>query len=147
MTQKTVQPYTLAAFPLWLHTLFGKLYTCRYLLWQVSPGVTGSSQIGTRRLWWLSHWATISNRELKTYNQICFQSSIFISGQGKKKQFERWLRDKKVPEYVTMRKETVDLSIRSWLCSTQVGSSSAVNLQLDVNRLEIGLINLILGGI
>ena len=52
-----------------------------------------------------------------------------------------------MPEYVTMRKETVDLSIRSWLCSTQVGSSSAVNLQLDVNRLEIVLINLILGGI
>ena len=68
------------------------------------------------------------------------------SGQGKL-QFDRLFRDKKVPEYVTMRKETVDLSIRSWLCSTQVGSSSAVNLQLAVNRLEIGLINLILGGI
>ena len=37
-------------------------------------------------------------------------------------------KDKKDPEYVTMRKETVDLSIRSWLCSTQVGSSTAVNL-------------------
>ena len=36
--------------------------------------------------------------------------------------------------------------MRSWLCSTQVGSLSAVNLRLDVNRLEIGLINLILGG-
>ena len=46
---------------------------------------------------------------------------------------------KKVPEYVTMRKETVDLSTRSWLCSTQVGSSSAVNLRLGVNRLEIEL--------
>ena len=45
----------------------------------------------------------------------------------------------------TMRKETVDLSIRSWLCSTQVGSSSAVNFRLGVNCLEIGLINLILG--
>ena len=54
-------------------------------------------------------------------------------------QFERWLKDKKVPEYVTMRKETVDLSIRSWLCSSQVGSLSAVNLWLGVNRLEIGL--------
>ena len=68
------------------------------------------------------------------------------SGLGKM-QFERWLKDKKVPEYITMRKETVDLSIRSWLCSTQVGSSSAVNLRLGVNRLEIGLINLILGGV
>ena len=42
------------------------------------------------------------------------------------------LKVKKVPEYVTMRKETGDLSIRSWLCSTQVGSSSAANLRLGV---------------
>ena len=48
---------------------------------------------------------------------------------------------------MTMRKETVDLSIRSWLCSSQVGSSLDVNLRLCVNRLEIGLINLILGSI
>ena len=53
------------------------------------------------------------------------------------------LKDMIVPEYVTIRKETVDLSIRSWLCSTQVGSSFDVNLRLVVNRLEIGLINLI----
>ena len=58
------------------------------------------------------------------------------SGQGKM-QLERCLKDKKEPEYVTMRKETVDFSIRSWLCSTQVGISSAVNLRLPVNRLEI----------
>ena len=70
----------------------------------------------------------------KTYDQ----------GQGQGKMlFERWVKDKKVPEYVTMRKKTVDISIRSWLCSTQVGSSSAVNLRLGVNRLEIGLIYLI----
>ena len=62
-------------------------------------------------------------------------------------QFDRWLKVKKLPEYVTMRKETVDLCIRSWLCSTRVGSSSYVNLWLVVNRSEIGLINLILGGI
>ena len=38
-------------------------------------------------------------------------------------QFEKCLKDKKVPEYVTMRKETVtvDLSNMFWLCSTQVG--------------------------
>ena len=59
------------------------------------------------------------------------------SGQGKM-QFERLLKlilmkDKKVPEYVTKTKETVDLRIRSWLCSTQVGSSSDV--RLVVNRL------------
>ena len=54
------------------------------------------------------------------------------------------LKDKKVPEYVTMRKEIVDLSIRSWLYSTQIGSSSDVTLRLVVNRLEIGLDNLIL---
>ena len=53
------------------------------------------------------------------------------------------MKDKKVPEYVTMRKETVDLSIRSWLCSTQVGSSLDVNLGLVVNCLEMRLINLI----
>ena len=53
-------------------------------------------------------------------------------------QFERWFRDKNVPKYVTLRKETVDPSIKSWLCSTQVDSSSAVNLRLDVNHLEIG---------
>ena len=41
----------------------------------------------------------------------------------------------------------VDLSIRSWLCSTQVDSSSKVNLQLIVNHLQIRLINQILGGI
>ena len=46
-----------------------------------------------------------------------------------------------------MRKETVDHSIRSWLCSTQVGISLDVNLQLVVYHLEIKLINLILGGI
>ena len=46
-----------------------------------------------------------------------------------------------------MRKETVDLSIRSWLCYIQVGSSLDVNLRLVVNCLEIGLINLIFGGI
>ena len=57
------------------------------------------------------------------------------SGQGKM-QIERWLKDEKVPEYVTMRKETVDLSIRSWLCSTQVGSSSAVNLRLRCEPLR-----------
>ena len=62
-------------------------------------------------------------------------------------QFERWLKDKKVTEYLTMRKKTVVLSIGSWLCSTLVGSSSDINLQLGMNRLEIGLINLILGGI
>ena len=63
-------------------------------------------------------------------------------------QFERWLKDKKVSEYVTIREETVDLSIRSWLCFTQVGSSLAVNLRLGVNRLEIDrVINLIFGGI
>ena len=33
------------------------------------------------------------------------------------------------------------------LFSTQEGSSSDVNLRLFVNRLEIGLMNLILGGI
>ena len=55
------------------------------------------------------------------------------------------MKDKKVTEFVTMRKETVDRNIRSWLCSTQVDSSSDVNLWLVVNRLEIGLINLILG--
>ena len=68
------------------------------------------------------------------------------SGQ-EKMQFERLLKDKKVPEYVLMRKETVDLSIKTWLCSTKVGSSSAVNLRLDVNCLEIGFINLMLGRI
>ena len=62
-------------------------------------------------------------------------------------QFERGFKDKKESEYVTMKKETIDFCIRSWLCSTQVGSSSDVILRLVVNRLEIGLINLILGGI
>ena len=42
-----------------------------------------------------------------------------------------------------MRKETVKLSIRSWLCSSQVVSPS----ELFENSLEIGSINLILGGI
>ena len=46
-----------------------------------------------------------------------------------------------------VKKETVDLCNRSWLCSIQVGSSSDVNLRLVVNRLEIRLIDLILGGI
>ena len=45
-----------------------------------------------------------------------------------------------------MRKETIDLSIRSWICSTEVGSLLDVNLRLIVNRLEIELINRILGG-
>ena len=59
------------------------------------------------------------------------------------------MKDKKVPKYVTMRKETVDLSITVlyWFYSTQVSSSSDVNLLLVVNRLEIELINLILSGI
>ena len=57
------------------------------------------------------------------------------------------MKDKKVPKYVTMRKETFDLSIRFWLCFTQVGSSLDLNIRLVVNRLEIGLTNLILGGI
>ena len=48
---------------------------------------------------------------------------------------------------MTMGKETVDLSIRSRLFSLLVGSSSDVNLGLIVNRLEIGLISLIYGGI
>ena len=43
--------------------------------------------------------------------------------------------------------ETVDLSIRFWLCSTKIGSSSDVNLWLIVNRIEIGLINLTLRGL
>ena len=62
-------------------------------------------------------------------------------------------------------KEIVDHRIRSWLCSTQVGSESDVNLRLVVKRhssqhdnpgrqgedemkmncLEMGIINLILG--
>ena len=50
-------------------------------------------------------------------------------------------------EYVTMRKETVDLSIRSWLCFTHVGSSSAVNLRFVCEPLRDRVINLILGGI
>ena len=62
-------------------------------------------------------------------------------------QLERCLKEKKAPEYVTMRKETVDLSIRSWLCSTQVGSSSAVNLQFICEPLRDRVINLILGGV
>ena len=57
------------------------------------------------------------------------------------------LKDKKEPEYVTMRKETVDLSIRSWLCSTKVGSPSAVNLRFVCEPLRDRVINLILGGI
>ena len=57
---------------------------------------------------------------------------------ARKMQFDRSLKVKKVPEYVTMRKETVDLTIRSWLCSTQVGSSSAVNLRLDVTAYRSG---------
>ena len=59
---------------------------------------------------------------------------------------ERCLKDKKKPEYVTMRKETVDLSIRSWLCSTQEGSSSAVNLRFVCEPLIDRVINLIFGG-
>ena len=61
-------------------------------------------------------------------------------------QFERWLKDKKVPEYITMRKEIVDLSIKSWLSSTQVGSSLDVNLLIvceplrdQIYRLDIRL--------
>ena len=57
------------------------------------------------------------------------------------------IKDKKVPQYVTMRKETVDVSTRSWLCSTKVGSSLDVNLRFVVKRFEIRLINQILGGI
>ena len=57
------------------------------------------------------------------------------------------MKDKKEPEYMMMRRETVDLSIISWLCSTHVGSSLDVNLRLFVNCFEIGLINLTLGGI
>ena len=56
-------------------------------------------------------------------------------------------KKKKRSEYVTMRKETVYLSIRFWFCSNQVDSLLDVNRQLLVNRLEIGMINLILGGI
>ena len=51
-------------------------------------------------------------------------------------QLERGLKDKKgelEPEYLMMRKGTVDLSVRSWLCSNQVDSSSDVNLRLTVN--------------
>ena len=48
---------------------------------------------------------------------------------------------------VSMRKETVDLSIRIWLCSIQVGSSSAVNLRFVCEPLRDRVINLILGGI
>ena len=45
--------------------------------------------------------------------------------------------------YVTMRNGTVDFRIRSLLCSFQVGRSSKMNLQMFVNCLEIGLVNLI----
>ena len=45
---------------------------------------------------------------------------------------------------MTMRKEAVDLSIGSWLCSIQVDSSSDVQHRLYVNHLE--MINMILGG-
>ena len=44
----------------------------------------------------------------------------------KKSNLERWPKDKKGPDYVTMRKEVVDLSVKSWLCSTQVDNSSNV---------------------
>ena len=52
------------------------------------------------------------------------------------KQLERWLKEQKRPEYVHVLnvKETFDLNYRSWLCSTQVDSSSGVNLRLIVNR-------------
>ena len=67
---------------------------------------------------------------------------------GKEKcNWKNYLKDKKEPEYVTMRKETVDLCIRAWLCSTQVGSSSAVNLRFVCEPLRDRVINLILGGI
>ena len=54
--------------------------------------------------------------------------------QRDQKMFERQVG----PEHVT---------IRSWLCSTQVDNSLVGNLWLIVNRLEFGLINLILGSI
>ena len=41
-----------------------------------------------------------------------------IKVEKEKCNLKRCSKDKKGPEYVTMRKETVDLSIRSWLCST-----------------------------
>ena len=44
-------------------------------------------------------------------------------------------------------KRDSDLHLRSWFCSIKVDSSSVVNLKLLVNHIEIGLINLILGGI
>ena len=59
-------------------------------------------------------------------------------------QCERWLKDKKMPKYVTMRKGVVGLSIRSWLCSTQL--SRQFIGYVTSNRLEIWFINLILGG-
>ena len=44
-------------------------------------------------------------------------------------QIERILKDNKLgAEYVMIRKETVGLSIRSWLGSAQVDSSLDVNL-------------------
>ena len=45
------------------------------------------------------------------------------------------------------KKNPIDLSIRSWLGSTQVGRSLDVKLLLFLNRLEFGLINMISGGI
>ena len=66
------------------------------------------------------------------------------SGQGKmqlEKMTERQERARICDD------EAVDLSIRSWLCSTQVGSSSAVNLRFVCERFRDRVINLILGGI